>query len=75
MPKEIADASWYHGYRSSLGACLACALHACHCGGSGCVHVRTAAAAVAGVPGLRAGTRSLESGNLSTMALAEPIPD
>ena len=59
----------------ALGACLACALHACHCGGSGCVHVRTAAAAVAGVPGLRAGTRSLESGNLSTMALAEPIPD
>ena len=43
--------------------------------GGGCVHVRTAAAAEAGVPRLRAGTRSLESGNLSTMVLAEPIPD
>lgn len=56
MPKEIADASWYTmatAGRLALGACLACALHACHCGG-GCVHVRTAAAAVAGVPGLRA---------------------
>ena len=51
MPKEIADASWYtmataaKARRYSGGVCLACALHACHCGGaSASAGARTAAA-------------------------------